>query len=104
MQPSQVNTLSLPTQGSQNPGTLAKAAKIPLRVVVRNTGPNLVLLAHDPGTLSNAPAFANAFKLPVLVEDTFVLAPSEGLFGVSIGVGGEVTVAISEALPIRLED
>jgi hypothetical protein len=100
MQPSQVNSLSLPPSGSSNPATVTKAAKVPLRVVVRNTGPNLVLLAHDPGTLTNAPVFANTFKLPVMAEDIYVLAPGEGLFAVSIGAGGELTVAISESLPI----
>jgi hypothetical protein len=104
MKPSQLNTLALPAQGSSNPATLTKAAKIPLRVVVRNTGPNLVLLAHDAGTLSNAPATANTFKLFPPFEDTYVLAPGEGLYAVSIGAGGEVSVAISEALPISTGD
>jgi hypothetical protein len=105
MQPSQLNTLALPSMGTDNPATLAKAAQIPLRVVVRNTGPNLVLVAHDSGTLMNTPVTANAFKIPpVIGEDTFVLAPGEGLFAVAIGIGGEVSVAISEALPIKLEE
>lgn len=100
MQPSQLNSLSLQPTGSQNPSTLWKAAEIPMRVVVVNLGPNLVLLAHDPATLSNAPVLANTYRLPVTKEVTIVLAPRQGLYAVSIGVGGAVSIAASEALPI----
>jgi hypothetical protein len=100
MQPSQLNTLVLPLVGSQNPATLMKAAQIPLRVVVLNTGPGTALLAHDPGTLTNAPVLANTFPLPIGREGTFVLAPKQGLYAVGIGAGVVLGVAVSEALPV----
>ena len=103
MQPSQLNSLVIPIAGSSNPATLMKAAAIPLRVVVRNTGPGVALLAHDPGTLSNTPVFANAYVLPQDREDTFVLAPQQGIYAVGIGVGVVLSVAISEAIPVKGE-
>lgn len=101
MQPSQLNSLVLPIQGSQSPATLMKAAKVPLRVVVRNFGPNNALLSHDVGTLSNTPVFANAWILPINREDVFVLAPGQALYAVGIGVGVIVSVAASEAIPVK---
>jgi hypothetical protein len=100
MQNSQLNSLTLPPTGSQNPATLFKAAGIPIRIVVLNTGPNLVFLSHDSGTLNAAPVFANTYRLPSGREVVIILAPKQGLFGVSVGVGGEVSIAVSEALPI----
>lgn len=100
MQNSQNNTLGLPAQGSQNPSTLARAGAVPLRVVVRNVGPNLVLIAHDIGTLTATPAVAGTFRLGPTMEDVFILAPQEGLFATAIGAGGVVSVAISGAMPI----
>jgi len=100
MQNSQLNSLTVPGVGSQSPGTLWKAADIPVRVVVSNLGPNLILLAHDPTTLTQAPAFANTFRLPVDQSVVLVLAPKQGVYAVSIGVGGTVSIAVSEALPV----
>jgi hypothetical protein len=101
MQPSQLNSLVLPIQGTQNPATLMKAAGVPLRVVVRNFGPNNALLAHDVGTLSNIPVFANAWIIPINKEDTFVLAPGQALYAVGIGTGVIISVAASEAIPVK---
>jgi hypothetical protein len=100
MQPSQLNSLDVPSTGSQNPATLFKAAGIPIRISVTNLGPNLVLLSHDPGTLSNAPVYANTFRLPINQEVVIVLAPHQGLYAAAIGIGGAVSVAVSEALPL----
>lgn len=101
MQPSQLNSLTLPIQGSNNPSTLVKAATIPLRVVVRNFGPSNAILAHEANTLSNVPIFANAWILPVDQEDTFVLAPQQALYAVGVGAGVVVSIAYSEAIPIK---
>lgn len=100
MQNSQVNSLTLPGVGAQNPATLWKAAGIPMRIVIDNLGPNLVLLSHDPGALSNAPAYAGTYRLKADKQLVIVLAPQQGLFAVAIGVGGQVSVAASEALPV----
>lgn len=103
MTPSQLNSLVVPTAGSQAPATLFKAADVPLRVLVRNLGPNTALLAHDVGTLSNAPVYANTFRLPVNMSEVFVLAPKQGLYAVAVGTAGQLSVAVSEALPAKVE-
>jgi hypothetical protein len=100
MQPSQLNSLNVPATGSQNPATLFKAAGIPIRISVTNLGPNLILLSHDPSTLSQAPVFANTFRMAVNQEVVIVLAPHQGLYAVAIGTGGTVSIAVSEALPL----
>ena len=101
MQNSQVNTLSVPAQATGvNPALLMKAADVPLRVVVTNVGPNLILLGHDVNTLSAVPAVAGTFRLATTKEQTIILAPGQGLFATSIGAGGSVSIASSDALPI----
>lgn len=101
MQASQVNSLSIPIVGSQNPATLFKAAGAPMRVVVRNTGPNLLFIAHDIGVLQAAPAFAGTYRLLAGLSETFVLAPGQGLFAACVGLAGQASIAASEALPIH---
>lgn len=100
MQNSQLNSLTVPAVGSQAPATLWKAAGIPMRVVVENLGPNMILLAHEPSTLSNAPAYASTYRLKPDKQLVVVLAPQQGLYAVSIGTGGQASIAASEALPV----
>ncbi len=99
MNPSQLNSLGLPLAGTPNPATLTKAADKPLRVVVRNVGPITVMLAHDVGTLSNGPVFANAYQLTPDRETVLILAAHQGLFAAGLGLGATVSIAISEAIP-----
>jgi hypothetical protein len=101
MQPSQLNSVVLPVTGSRNPATLMKAAQIPLRIVIYNAGPIIALLAHEPGTLGQIPVFANARILPPDREITLVLAPGQGVYAVGAGAGAVLSVAVSEALPIK---
>jgi hypothetical protein len=104
MQNSQLNSLDVPEAGAQNPSTLFKAAGNPIRIVITNTGPTLVLLAHDPGTLTNAPSYANTYRLPAGPgagsQIVLVLAPNQGVYAVGVGANGTVSIAASEALPI----
>jgi hypothetical protein len=95
---SQLNTVTLPPIGSNNPATLAYATDKPFRVVVRNVGAVPVVLAHDAGTLENAPAVANTFLLPTGASEVFVLAPKQGIFAAGVGGGGMISIAISEAI------
>ena len=94
---SQLNTLSLPQVGDKNPSTVAYATNQPFRVVVRNIGPNRILLAHDSPTLQNAPATANTYEIPPGQSDVFVLAPKQGLFAAGEGAGGKISIAVSVA-------
>lgn len=99
MNAAQLNSLGLPLAGTPNPATLTKAADKPLRVVVRNVGPVTVMLAHDVGTLSNGPVFANAYQLPPDRETVLILSPQQGLFAAGLGLGATLSIAISEAIP-----
>jgi len=101
MQNSSVNTLTVPGTGTGNPATLFKAADIPMRIAVSNIGGNTVFLAHDPSTLSVANVFTNTFQLTTTNRDVvIVLAPGQGLYAAGLGVGGTVSIAVSEALPV----
>ena len=105
MQNSQLNSLSVPAIGSPNPATLFVAALVPIRIVITNIGTNLVYLAHDPSTLQNfGVGITNTYLLPAAPgpgsQVTLVLAPSQGVYAAGVGVGGQVSIAVSEALPV----
>lgn len=99
MRESKVNTLNVPQVGSTNPATLFYADKVPMRVVVRNVGGALLLIAHDSNTLQQGAIVANAFRLPSGDSEVFVLAPKQGIFAASAGAGGQASIAVSEAIP-----
>lgn len=100
MQDSKLNTLSVPIIGQNaNPSTLVYASGAPMRVVVRNTGPTLIFISHDSNTLRATTVAAGAFRLAPGEEDVYVLAAKQGLFAGSNGAGGEVSIAMSEAIP-----
>jgi len=98
LSPSTVNTITVPTVGSQNVATLMKAAGVPLRVVVRNVAGTPILIAHDTNVLQNSPAVAGTFLLTAGQTEVFVLAPQQGLFAASSGAGGTVSIAVSDAI------
>jgi len=100
MQPSQVNTITIPAAGTPNPATLWRAALVPTRVVVRNVGRSLILLAHSSSEIQTAEATAGVFHLPAGAEGTFILAPKQGMWAVSAVAGGLVSIAVSEAMPL----
>jgi hypothetical protein len=97
-----VNTVSVPIAGSTNPATLYLAADKPMRMLVRNTGPNLVFLSFESSTLVNneVAGVAGTYQLPPLMSDTFVLAPKQGMYAVGFGGGSQVSMAVSEAIPM----
>lgn len=102
MRPSLVNTVAVPVAGSPNPATLYIATTQPLRILIRNVGGNLVFLAHNASDLStnaNSGIIA-AYQLPAGYADVFVLAPKQGMYAVGFGGGSQISIAVSEALPI----
>jgi hypothetical protein len=101
MQDSKLNTISVPVAGTQAPATITRATDVPFRVVVRNVGGNLVFLAHDSSTLTTAPVSANSYQLPPGESETFVLNAKQGIFAAAQGGGGQISVAISEAIPTK---
>ncbi len=100
MQPSQVNTIQVPTIGTNNPATLVIAALVPTRIVVRNVGAVIVFLAHSSAEIQSINTTAGVYRLPAGQEDVFVLAPQQGLWAVASGAVGTVSIAISEAMSI----
>lgn len=79
--------------------TLVPAMDAPRRAVIRLVaGPGNIGLAHDSndtdvvaaqGALSSA-----LYLLPLSASDTFILAPGQAIYGVSIGAVGVVSVEI----------
>jgi hypothetical protein len=53
MMPSIVQTLSVPTIGSADPSRLFQAGDTPMRVVIRNVGGSVIMIAHDVTDLSS---------------------------------------------------
>lgn len=101
MRNSQVNTVSVPLAGSVSPATLFQATDKPMRIIVRNTGGALLFLAHDASTLvvDGSAGVQGTFQLPVGDSEVFVLAPKQGIYAIAFGNGGQVSMAVSEAVP-----
>jgi hypothetical protein len=101
MQESTVTTYTVPAIAPNvNPATLARASKVPLRVVIRNIGGSSLILAHSVNDIASGTISAATFLVAIAFEETFVLAPQQGLFAVSSGIGGRVSVMVSDALPL----
>ena len=73
----------------------------PMRIIVRNTGGALLFLAHDASTLvvDGSAGVQGTFQLPVGDSEVFVLAPKQGIYAIAFGNGGQVSMAVSEAVP-----
>lgn len=103
MKPSTVGTLNVPTIPTPAPATIVKSADRPMRVVVRNSGGANLRIAHDANSLiTQASDVATHFQLAIGDEDTFILAPRQGLYAIATGAGGLLSFAASDALPLPL--
>ena len=101
MQSSVLQTLTIPLIGSAS-ALITQAGALPTRVQLRNTGGVLVFLAYDVNALTDVTSLGAVYQLPAGAgPEVFVLAPGQSLFAVSVGAGGQVSVAISEAVPER---
>jgi hypothetical protein len=100
---SKISTVQVPASGSENPAQIYVADKIPMRVVIRNTGGTPVYIAHEPEALTAAGTggVQATFQLPVDKSETFVLAPKQGIYVAAFGGGGQVSYAVSEAIPTQ---
>lgn len=103
MKESRVGTYQLQAIGSRNTATLATAADVPLRVVVRNIGSVSMVIAHTSNALAKVGAATDVYLLPPDRDATFVLAPGQGLFAAGIGLNGRACIAVSEAIPLFQE-
>lgn len=103
MEDSSFGTVSVPIIGDSNPAVLYRAAVRPLRVVVRNTGGTAVLLAYESAALSNL-GTAGTYLLPAGKSDTFVIMPKQSMLAASVGAAGQVSIAVSTAIPFSQGD
>lgn len=99
MNNSRVDTIQVPSLGATNPATILIATMVPMRLMIRNVGTNVVFLAHSSSELSQIGSTAGTYQLSVGAADVFVLAPKQGMWATAAGLGGTVSVAISEAMP-----
>lgn len=99
MQNTNFETLSIQPVGTQNPTTLSKAAKVPLRILVNNVGPVVIFVSPTTADLTPLPTTASYRVFPG-EQHSFVLAPKQGLYAVGAAAGGLMSVTSSEALPL----
>jgi hypothetical protein len=102
MHPSSVKTLSVPAIGAPNPALLGQAGTNPMRLAVRNTGGTPIVIAHDVASLSNLSQLSDVYQLPVGGTEVFVLAPRQQIFAACNGGGGFISIAVSEAYPVKM--
>lgn len=95
MEKSILKTVFLPAAGN-SPAVICRARDVPLRVLISYSVllAGSFTLAYDPNSLF--PAITSA-AFNVNTGDVVVLAPGQGLYGVSV-VGTPFNVAISEMI------
>lgn len=109
MTDSQLFTLSPPfltavDNGATGVVPIAMAWKTPMRVVVRNIslGTIIYLAFNADALLTIQPPGSGLFQLPAGTSDVFVLAPNQRMFASASASGAQISIAISEAVPINV--
>jgi hypothetical protein len=99
VKPTRFGYISVPNlqPNVQVTGFVRADVDVPMRVVVRNTGPTVLRLGTDSAAL--AQATTDCYFLPVGASDIFVIAPGQTIYVVSAGPGGQLSFAASEAIP-----
>lgn len=117
MQDSRVRTISVPdvatftpgggdgsTTGSPIPSIGFQSTTKALRLMLRNVSLGVTIaIAHAPEVLQTQPIGSEIYELPPGASDVFVLAPNQKLYAITLGVGGRLSIAASEALPLDVE-
>lgn len=94
-----MRTVTIPTVGSDEPAIVHQAADRTVRVVINNTGGTLVFLAHNTSDFTeNNVAPSETFQLRTNQMVVVVLAPTQRIVAMAQGAGGEISIAVSEAL------
>lgn len=93
------NTYTVAAVGSNTPTTLARAATVPIRVLVNNVGTTLIFIAGETASVAPQPG-TDTYRIAAGEQHVFVLAPQEAVYGIAAGAGGLMSVAISEAWPV----
>jgi hypothetical protein len=101
-QASKFDTLSISAIGARTPTKLCQAGKVALRVLVRNVGAGIVFIsgAVEDVNPQSGPS-TGTYRLPAGQEDVFVVTPNSSLFALAVGIGGQLSVGTSEALPME---
>jgi hypothetical protein len=73
-----------------------------VRALIRNTGQSDVFLGFTTAAVVGNPGAQAAYRLPAGQSDVFVLTPRQALYATSVGGGGRVSFAVSQALPIDM--
>jgi hypothetical protein len=82
-----------------DPPLIAEATNAPLRVHVRNIGPNALIISDVINDLSNPGGPTGAVvRLPAGERDVWYLAPKQKLYALAAGPGGLASVGISDEL------
>jgi hypothetical protein len=103
--PSLFRTVSLPVIGSANAFRLATSQDVPVRVVVRAdaaTGVTVRVAFSSSELTSEVTAGGNFYDIPSGQSEIFVMTEKQVMFGVGLAAGGIASIAVSEAVPIRL--
>jgi hypothetical protein len=98
LEDSKLDTVAVPIIGANNPSILYRAADKVLRIVVRNVGGAPVLLAHESSALQVLGG-GGTYLLPQGDSDVFVLMPKQSILAGAIGIAGQVSIAVSVAIP-----
>jgi hypothetical protein len=99
MEPSSSYTVSVQPIGTSAPTVIAKAGLKPCRVEMTNVGPILLYASVEVQEVSTNPPGASTYRVLPNANRVEVLAPKQTLYGVCPGVGGSVSVFLSEAIP-----
>jgi hypothetical protein len=97
-----LRTLDAPALPTEAPVVIARANQSYKRVLVRNVGPVVLLIATTPDPLASQTP-SDVFELPVNTEDVIPISPSQTLYAGGVGGGGRVTVSVSPGIPLSSE-
>jgi hypothetical protein len=101
MEASRTATLTIVGLPTENPSTVMRASRVPTRLLIRNIGPTTLRLAYVVTALTgSANDGTDHYQIPSGGEDVFILAPQQGFYAVSVGAGGQLSYASSDALPV----
>lgn len=99
---SKTQTVNVPTVPTDAPAVLWRAAADVMRIIVRNIGGATLLIAYEATALADL-GDAGTFQLPAGASEVFVLTPKQSLLAAAVGIAGQVSIAVSVALPVSTE-
>jgi hypothetical protein len=102
MQDTSFRTVAVPNAvaGAQ-PTVVARATDVPCRVLVENATGTLIFLARaSQDIVGPSGPTGGTFRVRPNTSHVFVLAPEQELFAAGNGAGAQLSVSMSEALPL----